>query len=42
MKVAERSVNLRRGDVSLLGNIRSENADMSNVKSCENHDRRKF
>ncbi len=31
MKVAERSVNCRILDESLIGNIRSENADMSNV-----------
>ena len=40
--VAERSVNQRRLLVTTPGDIRSENADMSNDKSCEKHDRQKF
>lgn len=39
--VAERSVNWRRFLEREVGDIGSENADMSNVISCENHDRRK-
>lgn len=39
VSVAERSVNLRRFLVTRPGDIRSENADMSNEKSCEKHDR---
>ena len=39
--VAERSVNLRRNTVTYSGDIRSENADISNDKACEKHARRK-
>ena len=39
--VAERSVSLRRDMVMYPGDIRSENADMSNDKACEKHARRK-
>ncbi len=39
MSVAERSVNRRRFLVTRPGDLRSENADMSNEKSCEKHDR---
>lgn len=39
VSVAERSVNRRRFLVTRPGDIRSENADMSNEKSCEKHDR---
>ena len=39
--VAERSVKCRSLSGNLGGAIRSENADMSNDKSCEKHDRRK-
>ena len=39
MSVAERSVNRGRFLVTTPGDIRSENADMSNEKSCEKHDR---
>jgi hypothetical protein len=28
--------------MTTLGNIRSENVDMSNEKSCEKHDHQKF
>jgi hypothetical protein len=42
VSVAERSVNQRRLLVTTPGDIRSENADMSNDKSCEKHDRQKF
>jgi hypothetical protein len=42
VSVAERSVNRRRLLVTTPGDIRSENADMSNDKSCEKHDRQKF
>ena len=41
-RVAERPVSRRRQTERPAGDIRSENADMSNVKSCEIHDRRKF
>ena len=40
--VAERSVGRGSGHVSVHGDLRSENADMSNDLSCENHDRRIF
>lgn len=40
-KVAERSVNHWRFIVKWNWDIRSENADMSNEKSCEIHDSRK-
>lgn len=39
VSVAERSVNRGRFLVTRPGDIRSENADMSNEKSCEKHDR---
>uniref|UniRef100_A0A6N2NF35 Uncharacterized protein n=2 Tax=rosids TaxID=71275 RepID=A0A6N2NF35_SALVM len=37
--IAGRSVNRGRFLVTRPGDIRSENADMSNEKSCEKHDR---
>ena len=40
--VAELSVGPRSETVSFHGDIRSENADISNDKQCENHCRRKF
>ena len=40
--VAERSVNLRKLMVTLVGKIRSENVDMSSDKQCEKHCRLKF
>jgi hypothetical protein len=40
-RVAERSVSRQSRGVILYGDIRSENADMSNEKSCGIHDRRK-
>ena len=40
--VAERSVGLRRCSVRDAGGIRSENADMSNIKRGERPLRRKF
>jgi len=40
--VAERSVNLRRFIAIWVGNIRSENADMSSDKQCVKHCRLKF
>ncbi len=39
--VAERSISLRRSPVRRAGGIGSENADISNVKECERHSRRK-
>lgn len=39
VSVAGRSVNRGRFLVTTPGDIRSENADMSNEKSCEKHDR---
>lgn len=42
VSVAERSVNRGRLLMTTTGDIRSENADMSNEKSCEKHDRQKF
>ncbi|KAL8134143.1 hypothetical protein AgCh_009277 [Apium graveolens] len=39
LRLAERSVNRGRFLVTTPGDIRSENADMSNEKSCEKHDR---
>ncbi len=42
LRVAERSVSLLKLIVKFTENIRSENADMSNVKSGESPDRRKF
>lgn len=39
VSVAGRSVNRGRFLVTRPGDIRSENADMSNEKSCEKHDR---
>jgi hypothetical protein len=39
VSVAGRSVNRGRFLVTRPGDIRSENADMSNDKSCEKHDR---
>ncbi len=42
VSVAERSVNRRRLLMTTTGDIRSDYADMSNDKSCEKHDRRKF
>ena len=39
--VAERSISLWRFFVRKTGDIRSEDADISNVKKCENHFRRK-
>ena len=42
VSVAERSVNQRRLLVTTPGDIRSENADMSNEQSCTIHDGRKF
>jgi hypothetical protein len=39
VSVAGRSVNRGRFLVTTPGDIRSENADMSNDKSCEKHDR---
>ncbi|KAL9409197.1 hypothetical protein AB3S75_047560 [Citrus x aurantiifolia] len=38
VSVAGRSINRGRGLVTTPGDIRSENADMSNEKSCEKHD----
>ena len=40
--VAERFVDRRRNFVKNFGGFKSENADMSNDKSCDNHDRRKL
>ena len=40
--VAERSVNLRRFMVTYIGEIRSDNVDMSSDKQCEKHCRLKF
>ncbi|MCE5165919.1 hypothetical protein HAX54_013156, partial [Datura stramonium] len=39
VSVAECSINRERFLVTRLGDIRSENADMSNKKSCEKHNR---
>ena len=43
-KVAERSVCQRRQSEKIhnAGDFRSDNADMSNEKSCDIHDRRKL
>ena len=40
--VAERSVSLRKFMVTWIGNIRSENVDISNDKQCEKHCHLKF
>ncbi|KAB2045145.1 hypothetical protein ES319_D01G140400v1, partial [Gossypium barbadense] len=39
VSIARRSINRGRFLVTTPGDIRSENADMSNEKSCEKHDR---
>lgn len=40
-KVAERFVSLWKKSEKISGDFKSENADMSNEKSCDIHDRRK-